>query len=243
LLGAELREVLSDVNRILNTLVITDDDVEPQNRVTLSSVFPQDEHGPVPKVTFKQRQRSARTLRNREFLANKAAELQRAAGATKVIRLDWPPLILHVQSTMRMGLNENDSVLDSNAEARGVRRLFIADNAALANGIGGPNPTLTSQALATRTAEKIFQTYFDGDPWVGREAPISSIDDAVTAAVLGHPVTRPSAPAPGGGRIPATGGDSGRAAIGAAALTAAAAVEIGRRHVGQSTTPRTEPTP
>jgi len=96
LLGTELREALSDVNRILNTLVITDDDVEAQNRVTLSSVFPQDEHGPVPKVTFKQRQRSARTLRNREFLANRAAELQRAAGATKVIRLDWPlaPLIV-----------------------------------------------------------------------------------------------------------------------------------------------------
>ena len=64
--------------------MITDDDVEAQNRVTLSSVFPADEHGPVPKVTFKQRQRSARTLRNREFLANKAAELLRAAGATKV---------------------------------------------------------------------------------------------------------------------------------------------------------------
>ena len=59
-------------------------------------------------------------------------------------------------------------MLDANAEARAVKRLFIADNAALANGIGGPNPTLTTQALATRTAEKIFQRYFGGDPWVGK---------------------------------------------------------------------------
>src|SRR5207302_1297796 len=98
--------------------------------------------------------RSARTLANREFLAKKAAELVRAAGATKVFRLSWPPLILHVQSSMRMGLDDADSVLDANAEARAVKRLFIADNAALANGLGGPHPTVTSQALATRMTEE-----------------------------------------------------------------------------------------
>ena len=35
----------------------------------------------------------------------------------------------------------------------------------------------------TRTAEKIFRRYFDGDAWVDREAPVSSIDRVVTAAV------------------------------------------------------------
>lgn len=85
---------------------------------------------------------------------------------------------------MRMGADPEDSVLDSNAEARLVKRLFVADNSALANSLGGPNPTLTMQALATRTAEKIFQLYFDGDPWVRSEAPVSSIDERVTRAVL-----------------------------------------------------------
>jgi hypothetical protein len=64
-----------------------------------------------------------------------------------------------------------------------VKRLFVADNSALANSLGGPNPTLTTQALATRTAEKIFQLYFGGQPWVSREAPVSSVDPAVTHAV------------------------------------------------------------
>ena len=67
--------------------------------------------------------------------------------------------------TMRMGTSADDSVLDRNAEARWVRRLFVVDNSALANGIGGPNPTLTTQALATRTAESTFTRYFGGDPW------------------------------------------------------------------------------
>jgi choline dehydrogenase-like flavoprotein len=181
--GDELKEVISDVNKLLNVLVITDDDVEAQNRVVRSSL-PGDEQGPIPKVIFKQRERSARTMANREYCADQAAKLVRAAGARRVIRMDWPPLILHVQSTMRMGSDPADSVLDANAEARFVERLFIASNSALANGLGGPNPTLTTQALGTRTAEKIMEKYFDGEPWVGIETPTSSIDDKVTQAVI-----------------------------------------------------------
>ncbi|MGH2709789.1 MAG: GMC family oxidoreductase N-terminal domain-containing protein [Actinomycetota bacterium] len=183
-LGNALKGMLSNLDNLLNVLVITDDDVEAQNRVSISAAFPPDEHGSVAKVEFFQRNRSPRTLANREFLAGKAAELLKAAGATKIHRIGWPPLILHVQSTMRMGMSEDDSVLNANGEARWVKRLFIADNSALANGIGGPNPTLTTQAVATRTAEKIFSTYFGGKPWVKKSSPISSIDDRVTKAVI-----------------------------------------------------------
>jgi choline dehydrogenase-like flavoprotein len=181
--GPELRDMLRDVDRLLNVLVITDDDVEAQNRVTLSSQLPADENGPIPRVEFHQRARSARTRANREYLAAQAVRLLRAAGASKVYRIGWPPLILHVQSTMRMGADPANSVCDPDAETRAVRRLFVADNSALSNSLGGPNPTLTNQALATRTAEKIFQRYFGGDPWVRHEAPLSSIDRRVTAAV------------------------------------------------------------
>ena len=78
----------------------------------------------------------------------------------------------------------SDSVLDESAETRAVKRLFVADNSALANGIGGPNPTLTTQALATRTAEIIYIRYFGGHPWVDREEPVSSVDPVVTRAVV-----------------------------------------------------------
>jgi choline dehydrogenase-like flavoprotein len=150
-------------------------------------MIPADENGPVARVEFHQRKRSKRTLANREYLAGRAVALLKAAGATEIHRIGWAPLILHVQSTMRMGSDPADSVLDPSAEARFVKRLFVADNSALPNSLGGPNPTLTSQALATRTAESIFTRYFGGDPWVERESPVSSIDRTVTRAVAaGH---------------------------------------------------------
>jgi choline dehydrogenase-like flavoprotein len=190
-MGNELKEALSNVDQLMNILVLTDDDVEAQNRVTRSA-YPPDEHGPVPKVTIQQRQRTARTQRNREFLANKSAEILRAAGARKVYRIDFAPLPLHIHSSLRMGEDPATSVLDATGEARWVDRLFVCDNAALANALGGPNPTLTDQALTTRTCENIVTKYFGGDRWVGSEAPVTSIDDRVTAAVVSRATSFPS---------------------------------------------------
>lgn len=186
--GRNLKGLLGDVDRLLGMIVLTDDDVEASNRVTLSSAFPPDEHGPVPRVEVQHRSRTARTRENREFLVGKAVELARVAGALAVFRVDWPPVLAHIHSSMRMGHDASDSVLDEHAESRAVSRVFVADNSALPNSLGGANPTLTTQALATRTAERIVTRYFDGDPWVGVEAPVSSIDSTVTHAVIRRPV-------------------------------------------------------
>ena len=180
LIGPELKEIQGHgVDRILNVLSIVDDDVTPDNRVTLSAM-PGDEAGPVPKVKFDNRGRTPRSQRNREYLARRAVELLRGAGAKKVYRMDWPALPLHVHSTMRMGLSETNTVIDDGGESRAVKGLFIADNSALANALGGPNPTLTTQAVATRTSEQIVQRYFGGDPWVRTEAPVVSTDSRIS---------------------------------------------------------------
>jgi choline dehydrogenase-like flavoprotein len=180
--GSRLRRFMADVDRLMSVAVITDDDLVPENRVTLSSALTPDVHGPVARIEL--RRRTARTIENRDFLAARAVELLRAAGAREIVRMDWAPVLLHMHSTMRMGV-----VLDDGCEARTVKRLFVADNSALPNALGGPNPTLTTQALATRTAEQIFVRYFGGEPWVGRESPVSSVDDTVTAAVLASGLT------------------------------------------------------
>ncbi len=182
LVGRRLKSFVSDVDRLLNVLVLTDDDVEAQNRVRLSSDI-SDPHGPVARVEVPYRKRSVRTKHNRDFLARKAVELLRAAGAKRVVRMNIAPVLFHLHSTMRMGASASDSIVDPHGESWGVRRLFVADTSALANGVGGVNPTLTAQALATRAAERIFTQYFGGDPWVGKESPVSSIDPRVTRAV------------------------------------------------------------
>jgi choline dehydrogenase-like flavoprotein len=177
LYGMRLARFLSNVDRLMSIAVITDDDVSPQNRVTLSTDMTPDVHGPIARVEL--RDRTTGTLARRDFLAEQAVALLRAAGAREIVRMNWAPVLLHIHSTMRMG-----TVVNDDAESFAVERLFIADNSALPNALGGPNPTLTTQALATRTAERIFVRYFGGDPWVARESPVSSVDDTVTAAVL-----------------------------------------------------------
>ena len=181
--GPLLKSLVAESERLMTAFVITDDDVEAQNRVSVSATA-SDEHGPIARVEMAHRNRSARTRANREYLAQQAVQMILGAGAEYVHRVNWPSILLHIHSSMRMGSDPNNSVLDDAAEAREVPGLFVADNSALANGVGGPNPTLTTQAVATRTAEKIFSRYFGGDPWVGLEAPVSSIDPAVTAAVI-----------------------------------------------------------
>lgn len=184
IIGSDMKNMLAQLDHVMYLSIMTDDDVEAKNRITLSTTQPPDEHGQIPRVEIHHRNRSERTIRNREYLAEQAIQLLRKAGATAVHRIAYPPYLFHPHSTMRMGLNEADSILDENAQARWVKRLFVADNSALANSLGGPNPTLTTQALATRTAEKIFQLYFGGDLWVSKEKPISSIDRIVTQAVI-----------------------------------------------------------
>jgi choline dehydrogenase-like flavoprotein len=182
--GPLLKQFAAGISRVMAIICIVDDDVEKQNSVSLSTAFPPDEHGQMPRIEMHNRARTARTLANREFLAGKAVEIMRAAGAGFVLRLNWPPMMAHMHSTMRMGADPSNSVVDPNGEARFVERLFIADNSSLSNSVSGMNPTLTMQAIATRTAEKIMQRYFGGAPWVVGGAPVSSVDSAVTHAVL-----------------------------------------------------------
>lgn len=184
LAGAELREFMEHgIDRMLNVLCITDDHVDPEQRI-VPSAFPADENGAVAKIDLKSRNRLPATERNREFLANRAAEILRKAGADKIYRVDWAPLLLHVHSSMRMGESAENSVVSATGEARFVQRLYIADNSMLANSLGGPNPTLATQAFATRTAEHIMTTYFGGDRWVGRDAPIVTTDARITRRMI-----------------------------------------------------------
>jgi choline dehydrogenase-like flavoprotein len=149
--GEELKRRMSNYKQTKAILMLTDDLPRQNNGVSLDDTF-SDEHGAVPKVKWEPHPDDDA---KRDELARIAAHIHREAGAEHVHRCDWPPLLLHMQSSMGMG-----RVLDENAEAYNVDRLFVADHSALANGLGGPNPTNSGQALALRTADKIADIYF-----------------------------------------------------------------------------------
>ncbi|OKP95475.1 GMC family oxidoreductase N-terminal domain-containing protein [Paenibacillus sp. P46E] len=150
--GPQLKELMRNYSRTMTMLLLTDDETLYRNRVEVDP-FLKDENGPIPVIHYSP---SVKTLKRRDQLARYASETLRQAGARTIIRSDTPfGFMLHLESTMRMGY-----VTDTNCEAFQVKRLFIADNSVHYNGIGGPNPTLTTQALATRTAEKIVTRYF-----------------------------------------------------------------------------------
>ncbi|MBW5445669.1 FAD-binding protein [Cohnella sp. CFH 77786] len=150
--GPALKELMMNYNRTMTYLLLTDDETLYRNRVEVDPIL-KDENGPIPVVHYVP---SKKTLQRRDQLVKYSCESLKAAGAKAIIRSDTPfAFMLHLESTMRMGY-----VVDTNCEAYQVKRLFLADNSVHFNGIGGPNPTLTTQALATRTSEKLAQKYF-----------------------------------------------------------------------------------
>lgn len=150
--GPELKELMLNYRNTMSMLVLTDDETLYKNRVTVDPTLP-DEHGPIPVIHYTPSQKS---IQRRNQLARYASELLLHAGAKRVIRSDLPAsFLLHLESTMRMGF-----VADSKCEAIQVKRLYIGDNSTHVNGIGGPNPTLTTQALVTRMADMLFNQYF-----------------------------------------------------------------------------------
>jgi choline dehydrogenase-like flavoprotein len=151
--GEDAIERIEDYQRSLSILVCTDDEEHPDNRVTLADDWPADEHGPVPKVAYRP---TPRSKDRQDWLARKAAEILRAGGARQIHRANFPrALLTHIMGTMRMGRDPQTSVVDSDGQAHLVEGLYVGDSSILPNGLGGPNPTLTVQALAARTADQI----------------------------------------------------------------------------------------
>jgi choline dehydrogenase-like flavoprotein len=158
LLGAALKRKMEAYRRTLMLVVSVDDEADPANGVSLAEGLA-DENNPAPLIRYHP---TPATVARREWLVERAGEILLAAGAIPetLHRADAAPSTVHQHGTMRMGRDPATSVVDDACEAHLVRRLFLGDASPFPNGIGGPNPTLTIQALATRTAAKIVERYF-----------------------------------------------------------------------------------
>jgi len=116
----------------------------PDNRVTLADE--RDEHGvPVARVTFSFGENDRAIAAAGTELATQALE---AAGATRILASEGTP---HLLGSCRMGDDPATSVVGPDCRSHDVPNLWICDGSVFPTG-GAVNPSLTIEALATRTA-------------------------------------------------------------------------------------------
>ena len=116
----------------------------PDNRVTLADE--RDEHGiPVARVTFSFGENDRAIAAAGTELATQALE---AAGATRILASEGTP---HLLGSCRMGDDPATSVVRPDCRSHDVPNLWICDGSVLPTG-GAVSPSLTIEALATRTA-------------------------------------------------------------------------------------------
>lgn len=119
------------------------------NRVTIANE--KDQYGvPVAKVTFSLDENSKKM---RQASMDLCEQILDAAGATNMERI---PGTIHLLGTCRMGSNPLTSVVDKWCRSHDIPNLFVCDGSVFVT-CGAVNPSLTIQALATRTAEHIAQ--------------------------------------------------------------------------------------
>ncbi|AFC28089.1 glucose-methanol-choline oxidoreductase [Paenibacillus mucilaginosus 3016] len=130
--------------------------VEPRyaNRITLDP-YKRDEYGvPIIKVDF------SYSYRDWAVMAQMSQTLLRAAAAWESV-IQPPGICLlppgadnHESGTCRMGIDPYTSATNPFGQIHNITGLFVADNSVFP-GTGGANPTLSTIALAIRTADYI----------------------------------------------------------------------------------------
>jgi len=92
------------------------------------------------------------------FMADKCREILAASGADRIVEeygsYDYFSST-QVYGTCRMGNDADDSVVDAHGRSHRWKNLFIADASVFPSSGGGEAPSLTIEALAVRTADRI----------------------------------------------------------------------------------------
>jgi choline dehydrogenase-like flavoprotein len=133
-------------------------EVLPQesNRVTLADET--DQYGlPIARVTFSYCDNDRRLVRH---AIDHMSDVLRAAGGREL----WHETVetAHLNGTARMGDDPRSSVVNADCRSWDIGNLWICDGSVFPT-VGGVNPSLTIQAIACRTADRISQMAKTGD--------------------------------------------------------------------------------
>jgi choline dehydrogenase-like flavoprotein len=120
----------------------------PDNRVTLADET--DANGvPVARVTFSYGDNDRAIIDAERELGEQIME---AADATRILTADMNH---HLLGTARMGTDPATSVVDPDCRSHDVPNLWICDGSVFPTA-GAVNPSLTIEAVATRTAHRVL---------------------------------------------------------------------------------------
>ena len=146
--GRALTEELTRANHSVGLKMVGEVLPYEHNRVTLADEV--DRFGlPVARVEF------SLGDNERAMLRHALAFMDRSLEATGALER-WPELddTCHLNGTARMGDDRRSSVVDADCRSWDIPNLWICDGSIFPT-VGGANPSLTIQAIACRTADRI----------------------------------------------------------------------------------------
>jgi choline dehydrogenase-like flavoprotein len=146
--GQRLLDEMESYNHQVGLKIVGECLPQERNRVTLTDL--KDQYGlPVPRVTYSFCDNDRRLIKHSLQFMRKALE---AAGARDL--WDETDDTCHLNGTARMGDDPSNSVVDADCRCWDIRNLWICDGSVFPT-VGGVNPSLTIQAIACRTADRI----------------------------------------------------------------------------------------
>jgi choline dehydrogenase-like flavoprotein len=145
--GMQLRQRMALYNHMAGLKIVGEVEPREVNRVELADEV--DELGvPLPKTTFAFSDNDKRLYEHSKRFMRRMLEAAGARDFTETAST------AHLMGTCRMGERSTDSVTDADGRTWDIPNLWICDGSLFPTS-GGVNPSLTIQALAARTADRI----------------------------------------------------------------------------------------
>lgn len=146
--GEALMSEMQRYNHVAGLKVVSE--YMPQERNTVTLAEEKDQYGlPVARVTYSWCDNDRAVNRHSLGFMRQALE---AAGGREIWEQEDDTC--HLNGTCRMGDNPATSVVDADCRSWDIPNLWICDGSVFPT-VGGVNPSLTIQALACRTADRI----------------------------------------------------------------------------------------
>jgi choline dehydrogenase-like flavoprotein len=146
--GQALIDEMQKYNHHVGLKIVGEMMPQERNRVTLAEET--DQHGlPIARVTYSYCDNDKRLIEHSIRFMTQALQ---EAGAREI----WAQMddTCHLNGTARMGNDPRTSVVDANCRSWDIRNLWICDGSVFPT-VGGVNPSLTIQAIAYRTGDRI----------------------------------------------------------------------------------------